>query len=164
MDANTRRVVGFVTAQLVFIAALVHLGLGLFQWIEKLVLAGWLVPRDARWPVFVFSGLAVLVGMYAAARAGNRRPYYAAGIVVMLGYVVAYFGWHLGGHRLLLVAGPGAGNESISVGWFLDHLFAGPVEFLAIVTETLAALGLAVLFVTEDGDASAVDGIEGGGE
>jgi len=163
MDANTRRVVGFVTAQLVFIAALIHLGLGLFQWLEKLVLAGWLVPRDARWPVFTLSGLAVLVGMYAAARAENRRPYYVAGIAVMLGYVVGYFGWHLGGHRLLLIVGASTGSESISVGWFLDHLFAGPVEFLAIVTETLAALGLAVLFVTGD-DTPAVDGTEAGGE
>lgn len=149
METRTRRLVGFATSQFVFVAAMIHLSLGLFQWLEKLLLAGWLLPRDARWPVFVLSGLAILVGMALARSAENRRPFYLAGIAVMLGYVLAYFGWHLGGHRLLLIAGPGAGTEAISFQWFLDHLFAGPVEFLAILVETLAALGLAVLFVTE---------------
>ncbi len=159
MAADTRRLVGFLTTQLVFVAALIHLALGLFQWLEKLLLAGWLLPRDARWPLFVVSGLAILVGMALARNAADRRPFYVAGIVVMLGYVLAYFGWHLGGHRLLIVAGPAAGNESITFQWFLDHLFAGPVEFVAIVVETLAALGLAALFVTE------TDGVaENGGE
>ena len=149
MDANTRRVVGFVTAQLVFIAALIHLGLGLFQWLEKLVLAGWLVPRDARWPVFTLSGLAVLVGMYAAARAENRRPYYVAGIAVMLGYVVGYFGWHLSGHRPLLIVGRGLPHDIDTVQFVLDHLFAGPLEFFAIFTEVTLAVVLAYLLVVD---------------
>jgi len=149
MDGDTRRLVAFVASQLVFVAALIHVGLGTVNWIRWLA-AGFLVPRDARWPAFVLSALAILVGIYAASRAGNRRPYYLAGVVAMLGYVVAYFGWHLGGHRLLLVTGPAAGNaESISLQWFLDHLFAGAVEFVSILVETLAAIGLAVLFVTE---------------
>lgn len=149
MDEGTRRLVAFVASQLVFVAALIHVAVGAVNWIRWLS-AGFLVPQDARWPVFVLSGLAILAGIYAASRAGNRRPYYLAGIVAMLGYVVAYFGWHLGGHRLLLVAGPAAGNaESITLQWFLDHLFAGAVEFVSILVETLAAIGLTVLFVTE---------------
>ncbi len=155
MDEDTRRLVAFVASQLVFVAALIHVAVGAVNWIRWLA-AGFLVPQDARWPVFVLSGLAIIVGIYAASRAENRRPYYLAGIVVMLGYVVAYFGWHLGGHRLLLIAGPAAGNaESITLQWFLDHLFAGAVEFVSILVETLAAIGLAVLFVTEGDGADA---------
>lgn len=159
MDEDTRQLVAFVASQFVFVAALIHIAVGAINWIQWLS-AGFLVPQDARWPAFVLSGLAIVVGIYAASRAENRRPYYLAGVVVMLGYVVAYFGWHLGGHRLLIVTGPGAGSaESITLQWFLDHLFAGPVEFVAIVVETLAALGLAALFVTE------TDGMaENGGE
>ena len=150
MDGDTRRLVAFVASRLVFVAALIHVGVGTVNWLRWLA-AGFLVPQDARWPAFVVSGLAILVGMYAARTAENPRPFYLAGVVVMLGYVVAYFGWHLGGHRVFLVVGPAAGNaESITLQWFLDHLFAGVVEFVAILVETLAAVGLAVLFVTED--------------
>jgi hypothetical protein len=151
MEEDTERVVGFVTAQFVFLAALIHLSLGLFNWIRWFE-AGFIVPQDARWPVFVVSGFALMVGTFYARRIENRRPFYAAGIVLLLGYVLAYFGWHLGGHRLLLVAGPGPGTtEAISLQWFLDHLLAGPVEFVSIVVETLGAIGLAVLFVGDSG-------------
>lgn len=152
MEADTRRLVEFFTVQFVFAAALIHLTLGLLNWVRWFQ-AGFLVPRDARWPAFVVSALVVLVGTVYGTRAANRRPFYLAGIALMVGYVLAYFGWHLGGHRLLLLAGPGPGGpESISVGWFLDHLFAGPVEFASILVETLAAVGLAVLYRTADGD------------
>ena len=153
MEEDTERVVGFVTAQLVFLAALIHLSLGLFNWIRWFE-AGFLVPQDARWPVFVLSGFALLVGAFYAARADDRRPFYAAGVVVMLGYVLAYFGWHIGGHRLLLVVGPSPGTtEVLSVQWFLDHLFAGPVEFVSILVETLGAVGLTLLYVAGGSDA-----------
>lgn len=148
MKDDTRRLIGFFTAQFVFVAALIHLSLGVLNWLRWLM-GGFLIPGDARWPVFVVSGLAIVVGIYLGYRAENRRPFYLAGIVVMLGYVLGYFGWHYGGHRLLLVAGARGGPvEAITVEWFLDHLFAGPIEFLSILIETLAAAGLAVLFVT----------------
>ncbi len=111
--------------------------------------AGFLVPRDLRWPVFLFSGLAVLVGLYLARSADDRRPYYAAGIVVMLGYFVGYFAWHLTGHRPLLLLGPAPAMETVSLGWFLDHLFAGPLETVALFAETFAVLALAALLVRE---------------
>lgn len=148
MDEAGQRALRFVAAQLVFVVALLHLGLGAFQWFRWLQ-AGFLLPRDVRWPVFVLSGLAVLVGLYPARRTTDRRPYYAAGTVVMLGYAVGYFAWHLSGHRPLLLFGPRAGTESVSVQWFLDHLFAGPVETLAILAEVLAAGTLLVLLLTD---------------
>lgn len=148
MDERVRSPLQFVAAQLVFVVGLLHLALGVHQWLRWLQ-AGFLLPRDARWPVFVVSGLAVLGGLYVAGRAADRRPYYAAGVVVMLGYAVGYFAWHLGGHRPLLVFGPAPAGESIGVQWFLDHLFAGPVETVAVFAEVLAAAALLALLATE---------------
>lgn len=148
MDERTRTVLLFVGSQLVFVVGLVHVVLGALNWL-RWVQAGFLLPRDARWPAFVVSGLAVLAGLALARRATERRPYYVAGIVAMVGYVVAYFGWHLGGHRLLLVAGPAAGGESLTLQWFLDHLLAGPMETFAVVAASLAAAVLLALAATE---------------
>ncbi|MFB6361641.1 MAG: hypothetical protein ABEH59_10015 [Halobacteriales archaeon] len=148
MEARTRSVLRFVGSQLVFVVGLLHLGLGLVNWVRWLG-AGFLLPRDFRWPVFVGSGLAVLAGLFLGRRAADRTPYYLAGIAVMLGYVVGYFGWHLSGHRPLLVLGQSVAAETVSVGWFLDHLFAGPVETVAIVAEVLAALTLLALLVSD---------------
>lgn len=154
MNEDRRRILRLLAAQFVFVVALVHIGLGVVEWARWLQ-AGFLVPRDLRWPVFVVSGLAIVGGTYYASRAdtGTRRRLYAAGILVMAGYAVGYFVWHLTGHRPLLVLGTAAGTESVSVEWFLAHLFAGPVEFASILFETLAVVTLAVLLVagrTED--------------
>lgn len=149
MDDDTRFVIEFVAAQAVFVAALIHLTFGVINWI-RWVQGGFLLPEDARWPVFVLSGAAIIVGLYVASHRENRRPFYAAGTVVMLGYVFGYFGWHLGGHRLLLVVGRSAGGaEAITVQWFLDHLLAGPLEFGSIVVEVVAAVLLAVLLLAD---------------
>jgi len=139
-----------IAAQLVFVVALIHLGLGTVEWIRWLS-AGFLVPRDLRWPVFVLSGLAIVGGLYYASlvETRTRRRLYVAGILVMAGYAVGYFLWHLTGHRPLLVLGQSVGTESVSVEWFLAHLFAGPVEFASILFETLAVVALVVLLVVE---------------
>ncbi|MFB6297006.1 MAG: hypothetical protein ABEH56_00635 [Salinirussus sp.] len=152
MNDDSRRILGFLAAQFVFLAALIHLTLGVMGWIEWLR-AGFLLPRDLRWPVFVGSALAILGGTYHATRAeaATRRRLCAAGIVVMAGYAVGYFLWHLTGHRPLLVLGSGAGTEAVSVAWFLDHLFAGPAEFAALLFETLATVALAALLADGDG-------------
>lgn len=145
MDENRRFVLEFVAVQLVVVAALIHLGLGLFNW-QRWLAAGLLIPTDYRWPVFVVSGIAILLGTYVASGREDRRLFYLAGAAVMLGYVLAYFGWHLGGHRLFLVYGPGGATESITLQWFLDHLTAGPIEFASVVVETAAAVVLGILF------------------
>jgi len=150
MDEDTRRVIGFFTIQFVAVAALIHLSLGVVNWIRWLEI-GFLLPRDLRWPVFVVSGVLVFAGIYRATRSERPGRFYLAGIAVMLGYVLGYFGWHLGGHRLLLLAGSGPGTtEALSVQWFLDHLFAGPLEFSTIVVESAAAAGLAALYLTDE--------------
>lgn len=148
MDDRTRTAVRFVASQLVFVVGLLHLGIGAVNWL-RWAMAGFLLPRDLRWPVFVVSGLAVLVGLYLAREADDRTPYYGAGVVVMLGYAVGYFGWHLSGHRSLLLLGPAADLETVSVQWFLDHLFAGAVETVSVFAEVAAAVLLVVLLLTD---------------
>jgi multisubunit Na+/H+ antiporter MnhC subunit len=169
MRADTRRLVGFVAAQAVFVVGLVHLTLGLVNWLEWLQ-GGFLLPRDARWPVFVLSGGALIGGVYAATRTElPRRPLYAGGVVVLLGYAVGYFVWHITGHRPLLVLGGGADTEQFSLAWFLDHLFAGPLVFTAIVLEVAAAALLLLLLATEteaeaSGDAGSAPAADGSSE
>lgn len=146
MDDDTRFIVEFVAAQAVFVAALIHLTLGVINWL-RYVRAGLFVPQDVRWPVFVVSGAALVAGLYVASHRDRRRRFYAAGVAVMLGYAVGYFAWHLGGHPTLF--GPAGVTETVSVQWFLDHLLAGPVEFASIVAESVAAALLSVLWLTD---------------
>ena len=148
MDDRADGALRFAASQLAFVVGLLHLGLGLVNW-ARWVGAGFLVPRDLRWPVFVVSGGAVLAGVYLARGARDRRPYYAAGVVVMAGYFVGYFAWHLTGHRPLLLLGPAAATETVSLQWFLAHLFAGPIETLALFAEAFAAAALLALWLRE---------------
>ncbi|GAB6861769.1 hypothetical protein ACFR97_14590 [Haloplanus litoreus] len=72
----------------------------------------------------------------------------------MLVYTVGYFGWHLSGHRPLLVAGPGTHHHGSTASYLLAHVFAGPVEFLSLVSgAALLAVFLYLLF-SEDADDS----------
>ncbi|WP_137286352.1 hypothetical protein [Halorussus salinisoli] len=137
-----------VTAHLAVVVAVIHVTLGLYNWI-RWASAGFLVPRDLRWPLFVFSGLALLVGLLLAAQGRYRRPLYLGGIGLMAVYVLGYFGWHAEGHRPLFFIGEGSGHTGPLVPFLLDHLFAGPVEFLAIVSEVALAVLLLYLLISE---------------
>ncbi|WP_458206334.1 hypothetical protein [Haladaptatus sp. NG-SE-30] len=148
MDSDSISPVHFVTAQLAVVVAVIHLSLGVLNW-TRWVMAGFLIPRDLRWPLFVLSGAAIIIGLFLAAAGANRRPLYAGGIVLMVVYIVGYFGWHVGGHRPLLFSGPGTEHAGPLVPSLLDHLFAGPVEFLALASEFALLVLLAYLLVTE---------------
>ncbi|WP_458185432.1 hypothetical protein [Haladaptatus sp. NG-WS-4] len=150
MDSDTISPVHFVTAQLAVVVAVIHLSLGVLNW-TRWLMAGFLLPRDLRWPLFVVSGAAIVLGLFLAAAGTSRRPLYAGGIVLMAAYVVGYFGWHVGGHRPLFFFGAGTRHSGPIVPFLLDHLFAGPVEFLAIVSEVALLVLLVYLFVTDSG-------------
>ena len=158
MNERVRGSVWFVAAQLVFVAALLHLGLGVWNWLRWLD-AGFLLPQDLRWPAFVASALVIYYSLHRSLHAEDRRPYYLAGIVAMLTYAVGYFAWHIGGHPVLLIPGTaGVGTENLGIQWFLDHLFAGPAEFFSVAVEVLAAVLLGILYVTapnQDGTSEA---------
>lgn len=148
MDSGLPSLSYLVGAHLVVIVAVIHFTLGLYNWI-RWASAGFLVPRDLRWPLFVVSGLALLVGLVLAARGRYRRRLYLGGIALMAVYVLGYFGWHAEGHRPLFFLGEGSSHTGPLVPFVLDHLFAGPVEFLAIASEVALAATLAYFLVTE---------------
>jgi len=98
MDERLR----LVAVQFAGIAGMIHVGLGLREW-ALYAGGGILVPPDIRVPLWTVSGLAVLAGIVVAAyRPAWRRPVYAALAVVLAGYAVAYYSWHLTGHRSVL--------------------------------------------------------------
>ena len=149
MDDRVRSAVVFVASQLVFLAAVVHVFIGAQKWGEY-ASYGILFPPDIRWPLFVASGVAVLVGIWLARESARPRRWYLAGAVTMLGFVGAYFLWHLAGHRPLFLVGPGTGHE-VTVDSMLRHYFAGPLETVTLTVEVLAASMLLVLSLeTED--------------
>lgn len=145
MDARYRSPLLFVASQLVLLSALVHVFLGAQKWGEY-ASVGILLPPDIRWPLFVVSGVAVVVGMGLARRSERERRWYLAGAVAMLGYVAAYFLWHLGGHRPLFVLGP-ATTHQLTLEFVVAHYFAGPLETFTLTVELLAAVLLSVLYV-----------------
>lgn len=142
-------VLEFVAVQLVVITAMIHVAVGVLGW-STWFEAGIPLRAGARLPLLIFSGITLLGGVAYAHTRENRRPFYAAGIVAMAGYIAGYFLWHLLGHREFILFGEQrAPTETISVQWFLDHLLAGPAEFGAIVVEVAAIVVLAVLLVSE---------------
>lgn len=149
MDDDLPSPVYLLAAHLAVVVAVIHLSLGLYNWI-RWANAGFFFPRDVRWPLFVLSGVVLVLGLLVAAQGRHRRPLYLGGILMMAAYVVGYFGWHVGGHRTLFFVGEGTGHhhEPLSA-VLLDHLFAGPVEFLAVASEVSLAVVLAYLLAAE---------------
>lgn len=148
MEESRALALRFMASQLVFVAALIHIGMGLVEWIRYASI-GIFFPPDVRWPAFVLSGLAILVGLWIAYRAETRRPYYLLGFLAMLGYVAGYFVWHLTGHRPLLLFGPSTTHE-LTLQFVVDHFFAGTMETLSLTVEAVAAVLLGVLYVFDE--------------
>lgn len=86
--------------------------------------------------------------LVAVASGYPTRPLYVGGSLLVTVYIVGYFGWHVSGHRPLFVLGPGTNHEGPLVAYLVDHVFAGPVEFLSLASETgLLVILLYLLFV-----------------
>jgi hypothetical protein len=149
MDTRHRSTLQFIASQLVLLSALIHVFLGAQKWGEY-ASVGILFPPDIRWPLFVVSGVAVVVGIGLARGSARKRRWYLAGIVMMLGYVGAYFLWHLGGHRPLFLLGP-ATHHDLTIEFIVAHYFAGPLETFTLTIELVAATLLSVLYVESEG-------------
>ncbi|USZ69892.1 hypothetical protein NGM10_15925 (plasmid) [Halorussus salilacus] len=149
-ESNLPSPVYLVAAHLAVIVAVVHLTMGLYNWF-RWASAGFFLPRDLRWPLFTVSGLAMVVGMFLAAQGRYRRPIYAGGVGLMAVYVLGYFGWHTSGHRPRLFFGRGSSHEGPLGQFLLDHLFAGPVEFVSLTSEVLLAVILVYLLIRDSG-------------
>jgi hypothetical protein len=148
MEESRALALRFVASQLVFVAALIHLGMGLVEWLRYASI-GILVPPDVRWPAFVLSGVVIIGGLWLAYRAEAKRPYYLLGLVAMLGYIGGYFAWHLTGHRPLLLFGP-ATTHALTLQFVVDHYFAGTMETLSLTVEAVGAVLLGILYVFEE--------------
>lgn len=127
-----------IAAHLAVLVAVIHLALGVQNWLTYLG-DGVLLPPDLRWPLFVVSGLAIVGGLIAAIAGVDRRPLYVGGIALMAVYVVGYFSWHMGGHRPLFFVGPGTHHDGSTLAYLIAHVFVGPVEFLSLASETALA-------------------------
>jgi hypothetical protein len=150
MDLRSFRPAHVVAVHLVVVVAVLHLAMGVANWLTYLS-AGILLPPDLRWPLFVVSGLALVAGLLAGvAEVGvERRWLYVAGIALMVVYVVGYFAWHVGGHRPLFVVGPATHHHGSTLSYLVAHVFAGPLETTALATETALAALLGYLLATE---------------
>jgi len=148
MEDDRRAWLRLAGANLALIVALLHLGLGLVNWLRYLS-GGVLVPTDIRWPLFVISGVAMLAGLALAREPRYRTPLYAGGMLLMVVYIVGYFGWHVGGHRRLILFGPSTHHDVPLLPFLIDHLFAGVIEFVAIVTEVALFVVLGYLIYAE---------------
>ena len=148
MEDDRRAWLRLAGANLALIVALLHLGLGLVNWLRYLS-GGVLVPTDIRWPLFVISGVAMLAGLALAREPRYRTPLYAGGMLLMVVYIAGYFGWHVGGHRRLILFGPSTHHDVPLLPFLIDHLFAGVIEFVAIVTEVTLFVVLGYLIYAE---------------
>lgn len=154
MAFRSVRPIHIVAAHLALVTAVVHLALGILNWAQY-ASAGILLPPDLRWPLFVASGLTIVVGMVALVSGYPKRPLYVGGSVLMIVYIVGYFGWHVSGHRPLLVVGTGTHHHGSTVSYLLAHVVAGPAEFLSLVSEAGLLVVLLYLLVTEETGESA---------
>lgn len=127
-----------VAAHLVVVVAVIHLALGVSNWLTY-VGAGILLPPDLRWPLFVASGTVLVGGLLATVAGAPRRPLYVGGIALMIVYIGGYFAWHASGHRPLFVVGPGTHHHGSTLAYLAAHVVAGPVETLALASETALA-------------------------
>lgn len=162
MDTRTVRVLRGAVAALVFATAAFHLWWGLprsiiyLQALESLTGRG--LPPDPRPFLFVAMAALLFAGPYLVTRkVVGLRDAYIAGIVVLLGSVVAWVFWHTTGHGAFLVDGfsaPSAGggghhHDRSTVALVLDHFVVEPVEGVVKVVE-LSAIAIFVTLLWKD--------------
>jgi len=99
-DSTTRRLssVGAILVALVAGIHLFHPEHGMLELFAALNRNPSLLVFDPRPLAFVLSGTALFVGLSLSRNAPDRRPYYAAGVLLALTYFVGYFAWHFTGH------------------------------------------------------------------
>lgn len=89
---------GAVLVAVVAVLHLVHPDHGLAELSLVLLTRPEGLLADPRPLAFVVSGTALLVGLSLSRNAPDRRPYYAAGALVAVGSLLAFFLWHFSGH------------------------------------------------------------------
>ena len=131
--------------QLATIVGMLHVFLALHTWRPYLD-GGVFLPPDVRLPLWLLSGVGLLVGtgIVTLGEITDRRVY-AGGAALSVTYILGYYSWHLGGHRSFFLAGEPALHDSGPIEFVVSHTFAGPVEFFALLTEVALLVVLIAL-------------------
>ena len=145
LDADTLRI---VSAGLAFLVASIHLYWGMPRLIAYLNVG---TMPDPRPPLFVLSGVAILIGVTIVAAGGDRRPIYVAGMALMVTYMLGYVAWHtVLGHGAFWPWGPGGhahgGNPVVVIA---EHLAADPLALVSKLAELALLAILAGLYRLE---------------
>ncbi len=121
-------------------------GLGLPTFAARLFADPALLVADPRPALFVCSGFALVVGVALGRGAPDRRPYYLGGVVLSLGYVLGYLGWHLSGHGGFLPGREPLYHGLSPVENVVSHLTSEPLAVALLALElALAALSARLL-------------------
>lgn len=132
-------------ATVVGVAHLFYPELGFFTFAARVTTDPGLLVADPRPALFVLSGLGTVVGVLLARDALDRRPYYAAGLAVFVGYVVGYFAWHLAGHGGFLPGREPLRHGLSPVETVLTHLGSDPFAAALLALEAIVIVLLVVL-------------------
>lgn len=103
---------------------------------------------DPRPALFVASGVALVAGVNLALFGVRRKPLYVLGIVLLLGHLLGYVWWHLGGHGGVLPGVAGYGHH-LSASVLVSHLAADSWALVTKLLESGLCIVLAVLLVRE---------------
>jgi hypothetical protein len=146
---RTTRLARLAATQVATFVGMLHFWLGARNWSAYLG-SGTVIPPDVRGPLFLISGLLLLVGVAVVMLEDiTDRRVYAGGIVLTVTYLVGYYAWHLGGHSFL---SGGARNADLAghgdpIEFFVSHTFVfnDPVVFFSLLTEVVLLVLLTVL-------------------
>lgn len=103
-------------------------------------------PRPA---AFILSAVAIVIGVYLVLFEILKKPIYILGILLMVTYVVGYFAWHLSGHGGFLPGRPPHYHGLEPHEAVISHLRSDSWAVAALVSETLLAVILAILYRRE---------------
>lgn len=143
----------YAAAAIAYVVAGLHLfhpDLGIAQLVIRLSAGPELLVHDPRPVAFVLSGVAILVGVTAAAAGLPKRPLYALGIALMATYVTGYFAWHLTGHGGFLPEREPLYHGLQPHETVITHLAGDLWAATAILAETIL-IGVLVVLYRRDG-------------
>lgn len=149
LGLSSTQVLSYIGGALALFVAGLHLfhpqhGLG--RLVRLLAADPGLLVTHPRPVAFALSAIAIVVGIYLAIYGIARRHLYVLGVGLMVVYLVGYFAWHLSGHGGFL---PGREPHYHGLGPLeavVSHLQSDGWAAAAIVSETILAAILAVLY------------------
>jgi hypothetical protein len=149
VNDRTTRLLRLAATQLAVFVGMLHFWLGARNWSAYLG-AGTVVPPDIRGPLFLLSGLVLMIGVaIVMLESITDRRVYVGGIALSAAYLLGYYAWHLGGHSFLSggTSSTDLGGHSDPIEFLVSHTFVfnDPVVFFSLLTEAALLVLLIVL-------------------